>query len=233
MKLSERLNSCADLVRPGNTAADVGTDHGYLAIYLVEQNICPLVYASDIREGPLSAARRNAEKSECSDRIVFCLSDGLRELPMDQIQTVICAGMGGDTIIHILETEPAVFSGDKQLVLQPQSKAAELRRWLASQGFSVNREKLSRDGKFLYSAMESVWTGKKQELSLSQALMPELLLQNGETLFCSYYKRICDGVRMTVHGLQKAKDRNESLLAEYEKTLLDLLEMGERYGIGK
>ena len=232
MKLSERLFSCAALVRPGNTAVDVGTDHGYLAIYLLEQNICPMVYASDIREGPLSAARRNAEKAGFSDRIAFCLSDGLQKLPMDRIQTVICAGMGGDTIIHILEMEPSVFSDDRQLILQPQSKAADLRRWLASKGFSVNREKLSRDGKFLYSAMEAVWTGNVRSLSYANALMPEYLLRSEDALLKDYYNRICDGVRMTVQGLQQAKDRNEFLLAEYKDTLHELNEMGDRYGIG-
>ena len=130
MKLSSRLLSCASMVRPGGVAADVGTDHGYLAVYLVEQGICPVVFASDIREGPLSAARRSAEKAGLTEQIRFCLSDGLRELPVSGIDTVICAGMGGENIIHILESEPKVFDPEKQLILQPQSKTAELRRWL-------------------------------------------------------------------------------------------------------
>ncbi len=232
MKLSERLLSCASLVTPGSIVADVGTDHGYLAIYLLEQNICPVVYASDLREGPLSAARRNAQKAGYSDRIVYCLSDGLQELPMDQIDTVICAGMGGDTIIHILEAEPAVCDNTIQLVLQPQSKVADLRCWLASHGFTIRKEVLSLDGKFLYSAMDASWTGEIRELKLSQALIPDTLLKSGDPLFCRYFSRVNDSLQATILGLKKANQRNEALLAEYEKAHRELQEMRDQHDIG-
>ena len=127
MKLSSRLLSCASMVRPGGVAADVGTDHGYLAVYLVEQGICPVVFASDIREGPLSAARRSAEKAGLTEQIRFCLSDGLRELPVSGIDTVICAGMGGENIIHILESEPKVFDPEKQLITSGHATAEYLK----------------------------------------------------------------------------------------------------------
>ena len=135
--------------------------------------------------------------------------------------------------MHILGEEPAVFSEEKQLILQPQSKAAELRRWLSGMGFFIRQEKLSRDGKFLYSAMEAVWTGECSAISLSQALLPDSLLKSGDPLLGSYYRRICAGVQMTVRGLHQAKECNEELLSEYEKTLRELKEMGDRYGIGE
>ena len=232
MKLSDRLLSCAKMVHTGNVVADVGTDHGYLAIYLLEENICPVAYASDIREGPLSAAMRNAKKAGCSERMFFCLSDGLSMLPMDSIQTVICAVMGGDTIVHILEAEPSVFSGEKQLVLQPQSKAADLRRWLAARGFTIHQEVLSQDGKFLYSAMDASWTGEKRTLSLRQALVPDALLKSGDPLFSHYFSRVSDSLQATILGLKKANQRNEALLAEYEKAHRELQEMRDEYGIG-
>ena len=209
MKLSDRLLSCAKMVHTGNVVADVGTDHGYLAIYLLEENICPVAYASDIREGPLSAAMRNAKKAGCSERMFFW-----------------------DTIIHILEAEPSVFSEEKQLVLQPQSKAADLRRWLAARGFSIHQEVLSQDGKFLYSAIDASWTGEKRTLSLRQALVSDALLKSGDPLFSHYFSRVSDSLQATILGLKKANQRNEALLAEYEKAHRELQEMRDEYGIG-
>ena len=98
MKLSSRLLTCAQMVRKGNVAADIGTDHGYLPIYLLETGICPRVIASDIREMPLDAARRSARRAGIDRGITFYLSDGLKNLPLEEFQTVIRAGMGGDCI---------------------------------------------------------------------------------------------------------------------------------------
>ena len=233
MKLSSRLLSCASLVRPGGVTADVGTDHGYLAIYLLEQGICPRVFASDLREGPLSAARRSAAKAGLSDQITFVLSDGLRSLPATEIDTVICAGMGGDNIISILDAEPAVRSPEKQLILQPQSKVADLRRWLAEQGFTIRRERLSRDGKFVYTAMDAAYTGATETLSPGRQLMPEILLQSGDPLLRDYFVRVRDSVTMSVEGLRRAKEPDRALQIYYETALSELMEMEARYDLGQ
>ena len=232
MKLSSRLLSCASMVRPGGVAADVGTDHGYLAVYLVEQGICPVVFASDIREEPLSAARRSAEKAGLTEQIRFCLSDGLRELPVSGIDTVICAGMGGENIIHILESEPKVFDPEKQLILQPQSKTAELRRWLGENGFSVRRESLSQDGKFIYTAMEAEY-GSGGPVPPVEQYMPEALLRSGNPLVPAYFSRVKQGVLMTVEGLRQAKTADPEQLRFYEEVLAGLTEMEADYGLCK
>ena len=233
MKISDRLQTCAGLVRQGNVAADVGTDHGYLALYLLQEGICPRVYASDLREGPLSAARRSAKQMGVYKNITFRLSDGLSDLPMEEIDTVILAGMGGETIIHILEREPAVLVPEKQLILQPQSKTPELRRWLAAHGFTVCREVLSRDGKFLYTAMEAVYSGRRESLSPGREWMPETLLLSGEPLRKEYFARVKDSVRMSVEGMRRAKTPDPALLAYYEMALRELTEMEEAYDLGQ
>ena len=224
MKLSSRLLSCADLVRRGNVAADVGTDHGYLALYLLEKGICPKVYASELREQPLMAARRSAAKAGVRENIVFCLSDGLRELPLEELQTVICAGMGGDNMISILSAAPQVRSGDYQLILQPQSAGNDLRRWLSRQGFSICREKLSRDGKFLYTAME-VSFGGQEELSPGQQFISPALLSSGDPLLPDYLARVRAGVEQSVRGLHRARNANPAALQYYETALAELADM--------
>lgn len=230
MKLSARLRSCADLVRRGNTAADVGTDHGYLSIYLLQEGICRHVYASDLREMPLAAAKRNAARAGIGDQITFCLSDGLAALPMERIGTVICAGMGGDNMIEILKAAPAVREGFRQLILQPQSAVSQLRKWLTDQGFSIRQEKLSRDGKFIYTAME-VYFGDGRPLTPGQQYMPPWLLASGDPLMPDYFRRVKDSVRQSVEGLRRAKRKEQAVLDYYEAAWTELTEMEEQYGI--
>ena len=131
MKLSNRLYACASLVRPGSQAADIGTDHGYLPIYLLAHQICSRVIASDLRPMPLQAARENARQAGIENDITFCLSDGLRNVPLTGIDTVICAGMGGDTIQNILLGTPEIWHPGVQFILQPQAAVPELRGFLS------------------------------------------------------------------------------------------------------
>ena len=225
MKLSDRLRSCAGMVRRGGVAADVGTDHGYLALYLLETEICPRVFASDLREGPLAAARRSAAGSGVSDRITLVLSDGLSAMDMGEIDTVIIAGMGGDTIRSILDREPGVRDGSKQLILQPQSKTAELRQYLDVSGFRILREILSRDGRFLYTAMEAVYDGVTRHRSPGQSLVPDCL--RGDPLYRAYLTRERARLERTMGGLGRAREPDPSALAFYESARLELEEMEE------
>lgn len=232
MKLSGRLLACAGLVQRGNIAADVGTDHGHLAIYLVEQGICPHVYASDLREKPLAAAKRNVAAAGIGEHITFCLSDGLNNVPVAQIQTVICAGMGGDNIIGILSAAPAVFSERYQLIFQPQSAVNELRRWLSVHGFFIVQEKLARDGNFVYTVMEARY-GAGVPLSPGQQFLPEVLLKSGDPLLPRYFARVKASVAMTVEGLHKAKELDPAVRDYYETALRELKEMEVAYGLGQ
>ena len=104
-KLSKRLSACADFVPQGAHVADVGCDHGYLSIYLLQNGIASKVYAGDINEGPLQSAVLNAEKAGLKERISFYLSDGVKNIPKN-FDTLVCAGMGADTMISILENAP-------------------------------------------------------------------------------------------------------------------------------
>ena len=228
IQLSSRLQSCADLVRRGNPAVDVGTDHGYLAIYLLQQGICPKVCAADLREGPLEAARRSARRENVRENISFVLSDGLHNINIDEIRTVICAGMGGDNIIGILEAAPEVRDPGLQLVLQPQSKAPELRRYLAERGFSLRQERISRDGKFLYTAMEAGWTGDSRILAPGEDWLSQALLQSGDPLGPDYISRMIQSVSMSVNGLHKASNPDPALLEYYQKVLEYLREREEK-----
>jgi len=110
LPISDRLLACAAFVPRGSRVADIGCDHGYLSIYLLTGGIASSCIASDVREGPLQSAQRNARKFGVANKLQFCLSDGVSNLPRD-FDCMVCAGMGADTMIHILEEAPWLKDG--------------------------------------------------------------------------------------------------------------------------
>ena len=103
--LSSRLQACCNFIKPGDRVADVGCDHGYLGIWLLTQGIARSVIAADVRQGPLESAKRNASKFGTANKMSFHLSDGVQSIPRD-FDVLVCAGMGGDTMVSILEAAP-------------------------------------------------------------------------------------------------------------------------------
>ncbi len=232
MKLTNRLLACASLVRPGNVAADIGTDHGYLPIYLLEQGICPRVLAADIREMPLEAAKRNVQRSGITSHIDFYLSDGLENLPVEQLQTVICAGMGGDCMIGILDRARVVWQPGYQFILQPQSSVSDLRKWLSEQHFSILRERLAQDGKFIYTVMEVVYGGD-MKLTPGEQFLPLDRFDREDPLLEAYYDRVLDSLTMTVNGLSRAKQTLAEQNVYYQTALEQVRRLGENHGFGQ
>ena len=153
LPISKRLLLCADLVPPCDTVADVGTDHGFLGIHLLQTGRCRRVLAADLREKPLASARANAAAFAVADRMDFVRSDGLHNLDNNAFDVLVMAGMGGDLIAHILAEAPWLEAGDKTLILQPQSAANDLRRFLGERRYAIEVESLVRDGRFLYTVM--------------------------------------------------------------------------------
>ena len=131
--LSKRLEVVCGFVAPGDRVADIGCDHGYLSIYLLKNNIASSVIASDINEAPLKSAMHNADKFGVRDKMAFYLCDGVKKLPRD-FDTLVCAGMGGDTIVSILDSAFWLKDEKYRLLLQCQSKTPMLRKYLRSSG---------------------------------------------------------------------------------------------------
>lgn len=147
--LSERMLRTAAMVSHGNRTADIGCDHAYTAIYLVEQEIAPQVVAMDVRKGPLSRAAENVKRFGMEEKISLRLSDGLTALLPGEADTLLIAGMGGPLMERILSAFPDVVAAAKELVLQPQSDIASLRRFLHKTGFRITKEDiLFEEGKF-------------------------------------------------------------------------------------
>ncbi len=162
--LNKRLRACADFVSGRGIACDVGTDHAYLAAELLKSGKCREVIASDVAEGPLMAAERTLNQAGLMSKARIILSDGLTQIPPDNVTDVVIAGMGGETIVHILSSCEWIKS-DVNLILQPMTKAALLREWLCSNGFFIIEEKIVHDGRFFYTVMRTSYTGENFQLS--------------------------------------------------------------------
>lgn len=149
MNLSKRLHRLSRLVTEGSRLADVGTDHGYVPICLIEEEKIPSAIAMDVNQGPLDRAKEHIREKELGGRIETRLSDGLAALKDGEADTVLIAGMGGNLTVRILTEGEAVLSSVKELILQPQSEIAGVRRWLCEHGFQIVLEDIIWDeGKF-------------------------------------------------------------------------------------
>ena len=162
---------------------DVGTDHCYLPIYAILQGKIKRAYAADVRVGPLENGRENARIYGVEDRITPLHSDGLQALNSAQqkdIDTVVCAGMGGTLIENIIANAPFLKDPDKVLILQPQKAVYELKEYLAREGFVIEKECLSKEGDKMYQCMRVRYDGIRRSASNPFALL------RADALFTAY-----------------------------------------------
>ena len=195
ISLSTRLLACCGFVRPGDRVADIGCDHGYLGIHLLKENIASYVIAADINEGPLQSAMRNAEKYGVRERMDFYLSDGVKNIPRD-FNVMVCAGMGGDTMVHILKSATWLQSAQYELVLQCQSKTQLLRQYLSDAGWHIAQESIVRDGKFLYTVMKVQWNPHAPRLTPAECYISPALQNGVDPELIEYIDRIMNGLAL-------------------------------------
>ena len=156
MELSKRLKAVAELVTPGMRLADVGTDHGYIPIYLTEAGVITSAIAMDINKGPLERAKEHIREHGLEGKIQTRLSDGLKNLQMNEADCMIAAGMGGGLVIRILSEERDTAGSLKELILQPQSEIDSVRKYLTEEGYRIVAEDMVyEDGKY-YPMMKAV-----------------------------------------------------------------------------
>lgn len=155
MELSSRLQAVADMVTKGHRVADVGCDHAYISIYLIENKISEKVIAMDVNKGPLEIAKNNIEEKGY-DQIIQCrLSDGLEGLSKNEIETIIIAGMGGALTCKILKEGVEKLKTTKELVLQPQSELDLVRKYLEEINFQIIKEKMLIDDEKYYLVIKA------------------------------------------------------------------------------
>ena len=215
--LSKRLSACCNFITPGDRVADIGCDHGYLGIHLLTEGIAASVIAADVNEGPLQSAMRNAVKFGVRDKMTFYLSDGVRNIPRE-FDVMVCAGMGADTMVSILEAAPWLKSEKYRLIMQCQSKTPMLRQYLSEQGWRIMEESVLRDGRFLYTVMEVEFRPEHPRLSVGEYYFPPALLENPAPELPEYYQRLLFSLRRAVTNQKENADTQmAAALAELEK----------------
>ncbi len=228
LPISKRLLCCASMVQPGSRVADIGTDHGYLGIYLLQSGAARHVIACDLRKDPLENARRNAKLFGVDGEMELRLSDGLEKILPDEVDTVVMAGMGGDLIQKILSQCPWRKREGLQFILQPQSAGNVLRRWLCEDGFEIRREEPVQDGHFLYTVMD-IRQGEPAPLTPGTEYASPALLASGSPLVGNYLARVENALQETVRGLTNAEKQRPERLAYFGQALLEIQEMRKNY----
>lgn len=190
MQLSKRLKAVADSVTRGNRVADVGCDHAYISIYLVENKISPQVIALDVNRGPLEKARENIRRYGYEAAIQTRLSDGLHEMKPKEADTILIAGMGGALMTKILTEGLEAVKQSRELVLQPQSELFLVRRFLHSIGFEIHSETMLMDEGKYYVIMKARPCNTQQIYEKEVFyLYGKLLLEQAEPVFFDYLNR--------------------------------------------
>lgn len=208
--LDKRLKTVADFAKKGCTFADIGTDHGYLPAYLVLNEIAEGGFACDINEMPLDKARNLIIGENLCDKIKCILCDGLPNELEGKIDTVIIAGMGGETIIHILENAKWLKKENMHFIFQPMTKSTLLRKYLLDNGFEIEKEKGAISGKFAYTVISCKYTGKIQKMPEEYYYVGECIKTN-DSDSKAYIERVLKKLCSIADGMKKAKTSSPEL----------------------
>ena len=228
LPLSKRLQTCCRYITPGDRVADIGCDHGYLGIHLLREGIARSVIAADINEMPLQSAMRNATRFGVQNRMTFHLSNGVDNIPKD-FDTLVCAGMGADTMISILSAAPWLRSAQYRLILQCQSKTPLLRQYLSDNGWQITEEAVLRDGHFLYTVMKVNWEPSYPKLTIGEKYFPPALLKNPGNELPAYYQSVIFRLKRALAGQKENADPQLlEALTELESLDIDWLKEDQK-----
>lgn len=213
----------ADMVTEGNRLVDVGCDHGFLSIHLVQRGVCPRALAMDVRKGPLAAAKEHIDAAGLENYIETRLSDGLIAYRDGEADTMVCAGMGGKLMAKILSDSLDKAEHFRELILQPQSEIREFRGFLRESGFEIAEENaLFEDGKY-YFAIKAVYNGQRTvaEKEIFDEYGELLLKKKHPVLkdFLIFRKQIVEQLRAAVEmgNSEKATERLNEIQHELEE----------------
>ena len=199
IKLTPRLSAAASLVRGGGIVADIGTDHGYLPIYLLQSGKVNGAIAADIGKMPLKNAEKSIYSYDLQNKITLRLSDGLREFSESDADEFVFAGMGGTLIAEKLAETPWIKNEKLHFIFQPQSRAEDLRKFLFENGFTINKEIATHEGRRFYIAFDADYTGEKCEFDYADCFIGKLLHTE-------------DAHKHLSHQLSRLKEKHEAFV---------------------
>lgn len=168
IKLTDRLQLIANEIEPGERVCDIGTDHGFLPIYLYEKGISPKIIMSDLSYPSLEKCRRNCEQNHPGTEFDLRLGSGIEVLEPGEVDTVVMAGMGGILISELMGVDYDLAHSFKKFILQPRSHVGRLRYWLLDNDFSVVKESLVRENRFIWPVLTVANFGRALPLNMDE-----------------------------------------------------------------
>lgn len=230
LKLSDRLNLCAEMITPGSSIADIGTDHAYIPIWLALNGKIKSALACDIRNGPLENALKNIGKYNLSNIIKTRLSDGLMNIGENEAEEIIIAGMGGNIISNILSRCHWSNKKDKIFIIQPMKYEERLREFLAESGYKIENEKAAICSGKVYTAMKVLYVGKPQKIENYEKYIGKL---SENALYPAAQSYIKKQIKNLENHLKGAKSENLNSLQEYYLEIIGKLKNLLIEGVGK
>ncbi len=218
-----RLRAAAGFVRQGAVFADIGTDHAYLPLFLLSEGRISRAACTDIGEGPLASARAHAAATPYASRMSFRLADGAACLSDEGVTDVAICGMGGELIADILSRAPFLEDGSIRLILQPMTRHAALRRYLAARGFTVVGEAFPLSEGKRYVVLAAEYTGTPYSLTPLECELGTLTREKlADPAFRDYIERRRRTLEKIAGGKRQggeSSDAEDALLSELNKLL--------------
>lgn len=215
--LKGRLKLIADKVPECNVVADIGTDHAYLPVYLIQNGICKKAIASDVRTGPVQVAKRNIGRYKMDDKVETRMGSGLSTIEEGEADTVIIAGMGGTLLAELLDKDAQKTYKVQALVLQPMNDLDVVRKWLYDHGFDIYDEELAAEGPKIYCVITAKYDGRKKEYGSFQLHVGQRLLERRDPLLLDYCRMKVRQTDRVLKQLEAMEDNRR--LQEYYSEL--------------
>jgi len=217
MELSLRLRTIAAMVEKCDSVADIGTDHGYIPIFLVKNDICKRAIASDINLGPIEKAKLNISLENLSAQIACRLGGGLTTIKPNEVNCAIIAGMGGNLIRDIILERKEVFNSLDNAILQPVQNPEVLRRFIYEQGYAIVDEELCFDQNKFYEILKVRYDNKPQQKE-------DIFYEVGEALINKKHPLIKEYLQYKIERNEKIYDniKDETESAEQRKSEIKL-----------
>lgn len=218
MLKDERMTLIYNLVRDGKGILDVGTDHAIIPIELVKNGKSPRASVTDISRPSLEKGLKNIAEAGLADSISGYCTDGTLGVPLDTVDDIIIAGMGGELIVKILSQDERLRSDKFRFILQPMTKPEETRKYLYENGFTVLSEtKVISEGR-VYAVIHAAFTGKPTVYSPRDLLLGVTPTRENAA-DVTYAKRLLSALSTRLSGLNKAEEKDETLISKTEKEI--------------
>lgn len=223
MKLNHRLRSVASFVPYGETVADIGTDHAYLPIYLVLNSIAPKVIAVEFNPGPLEKAKQNIIKYQLCDKIEVRNGYGFEPISSEEVETAVIAGIGGTSIIDIIESSQSTARSLNSLILQPMNKVELVRAYLRDNNFELKDEELILEDNRYYEILSAA-SGPSVEYDELFFEIGPILLKKNHPLLAEYLEEKISHYWQVINSLERSSNVGAQEKKEYLKSKIRYLE---------